>query len=189
MQGKAEKNGEQQDLQNLAFGERVDRRGRNDVEQEFGGRVHLAWAGVRRQGVGIEGGRIDIHTGARLQGIDDDQTDDEGHRAHHFEIDECKTAGLADFLDVFDAGNARHHSAKDNWCNQHLDELDEPITQRLHFRAKRRIAATHQHPECDGHDDLEVQRRQQSFHAATLSDLRAWAVFTRRHLGCYYAYD
>jgi hypothetical protein len=86
--------------------------------------------------------------------------------AHDFEIKERQSAGAADFLDVFHAGYAGHHSAKDDWCNQHLDELDEPITQGLHFGTNARVPSAQEHTECNGQDDLEIERRQESFHAA-----------------------
>ena len=67
LQRESKQHREQQDLQNLAFGESVDHRGRDDVEQEIGRRLQFSRTGIRCHGRRIESAWIDIHAAAGLQ--------------------------------------------------------------------------------------------------------------------------
>ena len=60
-------------------------------------------------------------------------------------------------LHVLHAGNAVHHGAENDRRDQHLDQLDEEITQRLHLRAKRWVEMPEQDAEHDGAQDLRVE--------------------------------
>ena len=77
VQREAEQHREQQHLQDLALGEGVDHRARDHVEQEVGGRLHLARPGVGGDGLGVERRRVDVHARARLHQVDDHQADDQ----------------------------------------------------------------------------------------------------------------
>ena len=100
MQGKAEENGEQQYLQDVALGKGVDHGVGNDIEQELGGALHLARAGVGDQRFGVQRRRIDVHAGAWLHQVHDQQSDDQRQAADHFEIKQRQAAGLTHRLHV-----------------------------------------------------------------------------------------
>ena len=92
---------------------------------------------------------VDVHAGAGLQGVGDDQADDERQRRNHLEIDQRLEADAADLLHVLHAGDAMHDGAEDDRRDDHLDRLDEGIAQRLHLLAELRIVV----PEQDAHHD------------------------------------
>ena len=83
--------------------------------------------------LGVERAGIDVHAGAGLPQIDDDQPDDQGHRGHDLEVDQRLDADPADLLHVLHAGDAVDDGAEDDRRDQHLDQLDERIAERLHL--------------------------------------------------------
>ena len=157
VQGEAEQDGEQQHLQDLALRERVHHRVGDGVQQELGGRLHLARRGVLRDRLGIQAGGIDVHSRAGLEQVDDDQADDQGQGAHRLEVEQGVAPGLAHRLHAFHAGDADHHGAEDDRRNDHLDELDEAVAQRFHRLAGFGEKVPEQHADRDGDDHLEVK--------------------------------
>ena len=73
VQREAEQHGEQQHLQDVALGERIDDARRNDVQQEIGHALHRAGRRVLRHRARIERGDVDVHAGAGLHHVDDDE--------------------------------------------------------------------------------------------------------------------
>jgi hypothetical protein len=107
--------------------------------------------------LGIERRRIDIHAGTRLPYVDDDQTNDQGDGADDLEIENRQSAGLSDLLHVLHAGDADDDGAEDDGRDDHLDQLDETVAERLHRRPGFRVEMAKQHADDDGDDDLEVK--------------------------------
>ena len=164
----AEEHREEQHLQHVALGEGIDDAGRDDVHQELRRRLHLAGRRVLVDGRGVERGRIDVHAGAGRPDIDDDQADDEGDRADHLEIEHGQAAGLADLLHVFHAGDADDDGAEDDRRDDHLDQLDESVAQRLHRRAGFRIKMAEQDADRDGDQYLDVEALENLLHCFPL---------------------
>ena len=79
-------------------------------------------------------------------------------RAHDLEIEQREAARLADLLHVFHAGDAEHDRAEDDRRDQHLDELDEAIAERLHGRAGLGIEMPERDARGDGDEHLDVKR-------------------------------
>jgi hypothetical protein len=50
-----------------------------------------------------------------------------------------------------------HDGAKDDWSNDHLDELDEGVPERLHLRAKLRIKMAECDADHDGRQHLHIE--------------------------------
>ena len=169
VQRKAEQHRDQQHLQHLAFGKRADKGAGDHVQQKLGGGLHLARLGVVGQALGVERGRVDVHAHARLHHVDDDQADDQRHRAHDLEVQERVATRLADALHVLHARDADHHGAEDDGRDDHLDQLDEAVAQRLHGRAGLGPEVTQDHTQDDGGDDLEVQAFVERFLAGVLA--------------------
>jgi hypothetical protein len=157
LQREAEQHREQQHLQDLALGEGVDHAVRDDVEQEVGGAGHLARRHVAGDALGVQGGRVDVHAGARLQQVHQHQADEQGDGGEDLEVQQGQAAGLADLLHVLHAGDAQHHGAEDDRGDDHLDQLDEAVTQRLHLRGQVRREMPQQHAHRDGEQHLHVQ--------------------------------
>ena len=157
VQGKTEHDREQQHLQDLPFRERIDDRAGDHGEQELHGALHLARLGIGRDRLGVEGRGIDVHAGARPHDVDDHEPDDQSDRADDLEVDEREPSGLADLLHVLHAGDADHHGAEDDRRDDHLDELDEAVAERLHRRPGLGEEVAEQNAEDDGDDHLEVE--------------------------------
>jgi hypothetical protein len=63
--------------------------------------------------------------------IDDDQADDQGDGRQHLEIDQRFHPDPTDLLEVAHPGHADDHGPEDDRGQQHLDQLDEAVGQRL----------------------------------------------------------
>jgi hypothetical protein len=85
------------------------------------------------------------------------EADHQRDGAHDLEVQQRKTAGLAHLLHVFHAGDADHHRAEDDRRDDHLDELDEAVAQRLHGLAERGIEVAEQHADDHRGDHLHVK--------------------------------
>ncbi|KFB72301.1 MAG: hypothetical protein AW09_002515 [Candidatus Accumulibacter phosphatis] len=131
-QGHAEHRREHQDLQNVVLGQRVDDAAGYEIQHEVDKSRRLGCAdGVGGNGLGIECCRIDVHALPRFNQVDDQQAKRQREGRQHLEIDQCPDTDAAEFLHVFHAGNAQHHSGKDDRREHHLDQLDEDVTKRL----------------------------------------------------------
>ena len=119
-------------MQNFTFGKGIDERARDDVQQELNRRLRMGLGREFGNRLGVDRREVGVEAGARLHDIGDDQADRQRKRRHHFKVQQSLAADATDFLDVVHAGDAGHDGAKDDWCDDHLDQLDEAITERLH---------------------------------------------------------
>jgi len=87
-----------------------------------------------------------------------------------------QATGAPDLFHLLHAGNAGHHGAEDDWCNQHLHKLDECVAQRLHFGAGMRVQVPNGHADCNGDEHLEVKTAN---HATSEHDLKHSSGSTR----------
>ena len=134
---RAEEHRQHQHLQDVAVGEGADEGRGDDVEQEADRAVDLLRAlGVGRQRARVERARVDVHPVARAEGVGDDDAEDQRDRRHHLEVDDRLDADAADLLEVAGGGDAVHHDAEDERRDDHLDELDEAVAERLHLRGE-----------------------------------------------------
>lgn len=74
---------------------------------------------------------VDVHADARFHHVDDHQTDHQRERRDDLEIDQRAHADATDLLHVAHLRDAEHHGAENDRREQHLDELDERIGERL----------------------------------------------------------
>ncbi len=156
-QCEAEQDGDQQDLQDLAFGERVHEGVRDDVHQEVHGRQRLGLVRVLRDRVGVEVGRVDVETGARFDQVGDDQADRQREGRYDLEVDQGLAADEADLFHVLHAGDARDDGTKDHRGDDHLDQFDEAVSQRLHRGGDARIIYAQQDTENNRDQYLDIQ--------------------------------
>ena len=173
VQSETEENGKEKNLQNFAFRKGADHRVRDDVHDELGRRLHFPGPRVGGHGRCVERARVHVHTDTRLDRVDDRKPDDEGDRRDHFKVEERQAPRFPDRLHVFHAGDARHHRAKDDGSDDHLDQTDESVAEGLHFCADFGHEGTEQNADDDRADHLKVQH---------LVDRRF--SFGRSHEGC-----
>nr|AZF98880.1 hypothetical protein [Mesorhizobium ciceri] len=94
---------------------------------------------IALNGFDIERGRIDVEAGARLNDIRDNQPDNECKRREGKEINHRLGGNSADLLQIAHAGNAGRNCQEDDRCDNHLDDFDEGIAERLQALAGFRI--------------------------------------------------
>ena len=134
-QGQPEQHREKEHLQNLAFGERVHDRGRNDVQEKVDRAQMLSIGGVGCHDLGIKRGRIGVDAHAGLEHVDHDEANHQREGRDDLEIDERPDTNPADVLHVAHLCDAHHHCRKDDGRDEHADQLDETVTQGPHGRA------------------------------------------------------
>ena len=84
----------------------------------------------------IESRWIDIHTCAGLPNVHGDKREDERHKRDGFEPDERFQRHTADPLHVVHGRNAMHYRAENHRPDNHTDQIDEGVAQRLHLCAQ-----------------------------------------------------
>src|SRR5690606_11618822 len=130
---------------------------RDHVEDEANNALVFTRCDISGDFRGIKRGDVDVHAGARLNNVDHDQTDQQGDSRNDFEVQQRVAASLADRLHVLHTSDTADHSAEDDWGNDHFDQFDEPVAQRLEGLAGIRIEVTDQNADHDCYDHLEVQ--------------------------------
>ena len=158
--GGTEQDRDQEHLQDVALGERIQHRRRDDLHQEGdGAALDLADAirvgGHRR---GIERIGVDVHADTRLEGVGQRDADQEGEGRQDLEIEDRLDADPPHLLEVTGARDAEHHHAEDEWRNDHLDELDEAVAEGLQGDGKVGCRDPEDDPQDQRHEHLPEQR-------------------------------
>ena len=156
-QAHPEQDREQQDLEQVPLGKGVHRAGGDDVHQEIDGSLRFGGRGQAGQGFRVDGGRVGVDSGPGLDDVDHDKPDDQGQCGDDLEIEDGLAAHAAYRLDVFHLGDAHGHGAEDDGSDDHLDEVDERVSQRLEINAQRGIEVPDQDTENQGDNNLEIQ--------------------------------
>ena len=102
------------------------------------GDVLMRRVGVAGDRLGIQGRRIDVQAGARLEHMADDQADEHGEGGHHLEVDDRLQADPPDLLGVGQLGDADDHGDEHDRRDDHPHQLDEAVAERLHLHRDRR---------------------------------------------------
>ena len=162
----AEDDGEEQHLQHVVARQRVERGGWDDVEDEGADAAALQLVGVvriRAHRMRIQRRRVDVHAGAGVDHVGQQQPDGERHRGHHLEIQQRLAADTPDLLQIPGPGDAVHHDAEHDRRHDHGNELEESVTEELEAdREARREHAKHdaQHqPDDNLHEQRLIKRR------------------------------
>jgi hypothetical protein len=156
-QHRAEQDRQQQNAQQIAFGESADERLWNDVHQKVDRIGVLRRGCVNLDRCRVERMHVDVHAVAGPPDIDDEEADEQRDRGHDFEVDQRFQGDAADLLHLADAGDAVHHRAEDNRRNQHPDELDEAVAERMQVLADLREEYSDQDAKDHACGDLKRQ--------------------------------
>ena len=105
----------------------------------------------------VETGRIDVHARAGLNHVGHDQTDDQGQGREGQEIGKGLGRGPAKGLQITHARNAGDNGQENDRPDDHLDELDEGIAQRLEGLAQGRVEVPDQGPGRNRDQDLKIE--------------------------------
>jgi hypothetical protein len=156
-QSESEQDREEQNLQDLAFREGAHHGVGDDVHQEFDRALLPGLRRVDLDRLGIDRPGIHVHADAGLKDIDHDQANDQRKRGDDLEINQRLQPDAADLLQILHAGDAVHDGAEDDWGDEHLDQLDEPVAERLHCLAEMRVEMAEQDTEHDRGEHLHVE--------------------------------
>src|SRR5258708_6019376 len=157
--GEAGKNGNEQDLENIAGGEGVNEGARGDGEQEGDDAGFFGAAGVNGSGFGIERGGIDVEAGAGMKKNGDENADDEGDCGDDFKIKQSFDADAADFFEIGHGSNALNDDAENHGGDHHSNQGDEGVAERLEDQAGLWREMADQNADRDGDEQLEVENR------------------------------
>ncbi|VVN33848.1 hypothetical protein PS624_04990 [Pseudomonas fluorescens] len=144
-------------MQDVTGGERADDGIRDYIEEETDNALVFTGRHISGDFRGVQGGDVDVHAGARLHNVDHDQTDQQGNGGNDFEVQQRVAAGLAHGFHVLHAGDAADNGTEDDRGDDHFDQFDEPVTQRLEGYTGLRVEVTKQDADGDGNDHLEIQ--------------------------------
>ena len=163
--GEAEQHREQQHLQDLAARERVDDGVGDDVEEEVdrGQAPSTRTCSWRPRSCRAMAGSM-VEAAARLQDVDDDQTDDQRERRDDLEVDQRPDADAADLLHLAHVRDADDDRGEHDRRDQHLDELDEAVAERPHGGAPLGRHEPENHAGGDADQDLDVEALQSRPH-------------------------
>jgi hypothetical protein len=113
--------------------------------------------------LGIDRGGIDIETCAWLHQMRGEQADDQRKRRHHLEIDQGLAADATDLAQILHAGDAGDHRTENDRSDQHANQFDEAVAQRLHRHAEFRIEMAEQDADRYGDQDLHIKNAVERF--------------------------
>ncbi len=156
----AEDDGEEQHLEHVVAGQRVERGGGNDVEDEAADAGALELAGVVGVGgerVGVEAGGVDVHALARADHEGEDEADDQGDGGHHLEVEQRLAADAAHLAQIAGAGDAVHDHAEHDGRHDHRDQLEKGVAEHLEADGESGSDDAEHHAEHQRHDDLHEQ--------------------------------
>ena len=86
-------------------------------------------------------------------------------RRDDLEVDQRLAADPPDLLHVAGAGDAEHDRAEDDRADQHLDEGDEPVAERLQLDRGRRVHIAEDAARKDGEQHPEIEMASEAFHS------------------------
>ncbi len=132
-QTRAEQDSEQQHLERIALGEGVDDGRRNDTHQEIDdAALHLRHSfRISLESAAIERRRVDIHAMSGREKVSNGQAHDQGDRRDNLEIDDGLGANAPNLPQVAGANDTVDDDTEDQRCDDHLDQFDEAVAERL----------------------------------------------------------
>src|SRR5712664_3626776 len=155
--GETGKNGDEEDLENVAGGESVDEGARDDGEQEGDEAGFLDAAGVAGGGFGVERGGIDVEASAGMKKYRDENADGEGESGDSFKIKQGFDADATYLLEIGHGSNALHDDAKNHGGDHHSNQGDEGVAKRLEGEAGLWREMADQDADENGDENLEVE--------------------------------
>ena len=163
--------GKHQHLQHVAGGEGIDHRGGNQLHQEFHcapAYQFLGVAGKCTHGFGVESAGIHIHAHAWLEPKGQRQTQQQRDGRHDLKVDQCLDPNAPDAPKIACTSNPMDDHTEHQDGNDHLDQFDEAVAQRLELDGElgRTHAQDHPQEQCQQH--LPEQRFEKLCHGVSI---------------------
>ena len=105
---------------------------RHEVEEEAGATDLLSRTNVLVETSPRQQMRIDVHAATRPQQINHGESDHEGERGDHLEINQRLDGDAADLLGLLNRGNAMNDRTEDDQADEHANQPDEQFAQGPH---------------------------------------------------------
>ncbi|MNY15107.1 hypothetical protein D3C86_1483070 [compost metagenome] len=123
-------------------------------------------AGSRIAGdcLGVEPRWVDVHAIAGADDVDDHQAQCQRESGQDLEIDQSPDADATELLHVLHPCNAEHHGGEDDWCEHHLDQLDEDVAHRLEVAGDVGCEETEGRTGEHADEHLDVQLSEEAAH-------------------------
>ena|ERR1700680_3364544 len=105
----------------------------------------------------IERLRINVEAGSWMQGVDNEEADKKRERGDHFKIEQSFDPDPAKLFQVAHRGDAVNNGAEDDRCNDHLDQIDESISQRFEVLTQTRVYVADHDAEQNRDQNLDIK--------------------------------
>jgi hypothetical protein len=155
--GNAGEKGDEKHLQQFAPGKGAEVGIGNDGHQMGDQALVLGPADIGCHGLGIEGGEVDIESGARMGDLAHQKTDAQRDCRDRLEIEQGLQADAADLGQILHRGDAVDDGAEDDRRDHHPDQLNEPVAQRFQGRAGGGEEMADEDAEGNGDQDLDIE--------------------------------
>lgn len=154
----AEQDRDEQYLKDIVpIGHGRNQRTGDDVHQEAGQRPVMRLLLILDDLPGVQRRRIDIEARTRMHHIGDDQADDQRQRRKGQEIGEGLGRHPADRAQFLHPRHPGDDGEEDDGRDDHLDQLDKGLSQRLKRYARCRKEVTNPDAQRDGDQHLNVK--------------------------------
>src|SRR6516225_8626683 len=150
-QREAEEKRNKQNLKDVSPRERVEDRGGDDVYEKVRDALRFGLSRIICHSPCVQSSGIDIEAATGLHYVTDRESDQKRKCRDNFEIQKGLTADTADLLHVFHARNPGDQGAEDDQRNNHGDQANKRVAERLHRHSFRRADVAEE----DGHSDAE----------------------------------
>lgn len=167
----AHEQADEQDLEDGAGDERAEEGVRDNALDELRQAAGFArFFGIFRASRRI---RVEAETFARLDQVAHTQADSQSDGGHDDEVDQGQATGLAHRRGGADGTDAEDDGAEDDRADNHLDQRDERVADRLELHCEVRGNETKGDASDHGNDDANVEPVGVIFALLRLSDLGA----------------
>ncbi len=121
------------------------------MHQEVGDGLRFGLSRIISNGARVERGCVHVKAAAGVNHVADEESDDKRECGYDFEVEKSLAADAADLAQILHAGDSGDHGAEDHHRDDHGDQADEGIAQRLHRDAAHgpEVAEEHRQPNAD----------------------------------------
>ncbi len=139
------------------------------MQQEVGDRLLMRLGGVGGDRMDVHVAQVDVHPRAGLEEVHGQEGEGQGDGGDQLEVDQRLQRHASDLAHVVHAGDAVHDGAEDHRRDDHPDQGDEGVAERLHLGAEVRVEPAEQAAGDHADEDLEPELLQK-----THRDLAVW---------------
>ena len=124
------------------------------MHQKVGDALRFGLAGVVGHRLRVKRLGVDVESASWFHHVPDYETNRKSDRGYDFKVQQRFAAHAPDLLHVLHPGNAGNHGAKDHQSDDHGDEADERIAERLHGDRSGRAEIAQSNGDRDGEQHL-----------------------------------